>query len=334
MVFSLRASTGGALLGCLGMAVAFVGGLYLLPKSVRQLSHSDDRQIKARFIPIGVVATLCPLSLYFWKADRCVHGCCCCCSTCAAITCFLLHLVNLFFFFLLNFSQHRRGIISAPTLLSLVGIRSNGFFAGLVIPFSMFVVLFAGPLVDLSIRYFRKRQAASRGWFLEDFFPNLPETPLQKTRQILVAPIAEELVFRCCIGTLLLGSGMSFSRIIWISPLFFGVAHLHHFWGMVTNDHVPVKRAALISLVQFTYTTFFGALEMFFFLRTRHLVSVSVAHAWCNLLGLPSVAFLDPRDENYEHRVVIGAAFLLGLSAFCVALYPCTNPSWYGNHLG
>jgi prenyl protein peptidase len=43
------------------------------------------------------------------------------------------------------------------------------------------------------------------------------------------------------------------------------------------------------SVVQFSYTSLFGALVNFLFLRTGSLLAVVLVHAFCNSMGLPRV---------------------------------------------
>lgn len=49
----------------------------------------------------------------------------------------------------------------------------------------------------------------------------------------------QELVFRACMVPLLLAGGWSVSRVLWCSPLFFGLAHAHHTIQRV-REGVPV----------------------------------------------------------------------------------------------
>jgi len=201
-----------------------------------------------------------------------------------------------------------------------------------ILPLGLMAVLFAGPLLDLHLKYRRKPPHAHTGDFLFDFFPNCPEPRLQRLRNVVIAPLAEEFVFRSCMGALLTAGGLSLGKIVLFSPLFFGTAHLHHCYGMV-REGTPLRQALIVSAVQFTYTSMFGALEMFIFLRTGHLAAVFVAHAWCNLLGLPSLEWLSTQSLTYPHRHSIGVAFLAGVAGFALALMPLTSPSLYGGSI-
>lgn len=83
-------------------------------------------------------------------------------------------------------------------------------------------------------------------------------------------------------------SGMSPSRIVFIAPLYFGVAHIHHFYEFkLTHPYTSVTTSLLRSLLQFSYTTIFGWFAAFVFLRTGSLPAVIIVHSFCNYCGLP-----------------------------------------------
>ncbi len=81
-------------------------------------------------------------------------------------------------------------------------------------------------------------------------------------------PINQEIVFRACMLPLLRASLLPSSppsspnhantRAILLSPLLFGLAHLHHGWQRVAREGVPLKQALLGVLLQFVYTGVFG----------------------------------------------------------------------------
>jgi prenyl protein peptidase len=77
---------------------------------------------------------------------------------------------------------------------------------------------------------------------------------------------------------------------IFLSPVIFGLAHVHHFYEFrLTHPQVPVSAALLRSVLQFGYTTLFGAYATFLFVRTGSLLAVCAVHAFCNCMGLPQV---------------------------------------------
>jgi prenyl protein peptidase len=101
-------------------------------------------------------------------------------------------------------------------------------------------------------------------------------------------PITEEVLFRSCSVPLLLLSHTSNTKIIFLTPIIFGLAHVHHFYEFrITHPHTPIAAAIARSLLQFTYTTLFGGYATFIYLRTSSLVSCVVVHTFCNFMGFP-----------------------------------------------
>jgi prenyl protein peptidase len=80
------------------------------------------------------------------------------------------------------------------------------------------------------------------------------------------------------------------TKTILLTPILFGLAHVHHFYEFrLTHPRVPAAAALLRSAFQFAYTTLFGAYATFLFLRTGSLAAVCAVHAFCNCMGLPQV---------------------------------------------
>lgn len=103
-------------------------------------------------------------------------------------------------------------------------------------------------------------------------------------------PVTEEVLFRSAAVPLMLIARTSVTRTIFLSPLIFGLAHVHHFYEFrITNPRVPVAAAVLRSAFQLAYTTLFGAYATFLFLRTGSLLAICLVHAFCNCMGLPRV---------------------------------------------
>lgn len=77
-------------------------------------------------------------------------------------------------------------------------------------------------------------------------------------------------------------------QIIFLTPLYFGIAHVHHLYEFrLTHPHTPMLLAIARSLFQFTYTSLFGFFAAFLFLRTGNVLSLILAHSFCNWMGLP-----------------------------------------------
>lgn len=95
-------------------------------------------------------------------------------------------------------------------------------------------------------------------------------------------------------------------KTILLTPIVFGLAHVHHFYEFrLSNPHVPAAAALARSVLQLAYTTLFGAYAAFLFLRTGSLAAVCAVHAFCNCMGLPQVW---GRVEPVSHPSAAAAA--------------------------
>lgn len=101
-------------------------------------------------------------------------------------------------------------------------------------------------------------------------------------------PVTEEVLFRSVIIAVHLLAKVPPSRLVFIIPLYFGIAHVHHFYEFtLTHPQAPLIAALLRSLFQFTYTSLFGFYAAFVYLRTGNLYACIIAHSFCNFMGLP-----------------------------------------------
>src|SRR6202043_2295332 len=82
----------------------------------------------------------------------------------------------------------------------------------------------------------------------------------------------------------------SLLKIIFGTPVIFGLAHIHHFYEFrLTHPRTPLVGALLRTLFQFMYTTIFGAYATFLYIRTGSLLAVILVHAFCSWNGLPRI---------------------------------------------
>lgn len=155
-----------------------------------------------------------------------------------------------------------------------------------VLPLSLTSALFAGPLY---VAYLHRTLP------FQDHFDVCGHArdkvgTLSGLRNFVVGPGTEELVFRGCILPLLWCAGWSKPQLIFASPLFFGVAHVHHAYAVYVQGgrtRSALHRGLLTSLVQFVYTGVFGWYADFLFLRTASVIAPFTAHVFCNIMGLP-----------------------------------------------
>jgi prenyl protein peptidase len=157
-------------------------------------------------------------------------------------------------------------------------------------------------------------------------------------RNLVAGPVTEECLFRSAAVPLLLLAGSSPTQIIFISPLVFGLAHVHHFYEFrITHPDVPLPAAVARSVLQFSYTSLFGMYATFIFVRTASLPAVILIHTFCNYMGLPRVwgrlepywAYCDGASARPASSVVwtvVYYVFLVGgLTGWCRNLYSLTE---------
>lgn len=108
-------------------------------------------------------------------------------------------------------------------------------------------------------------------------------------RNLVAGPLSEEFVFRSCIVPLHVFAGQQIGRVVLLTPLYFGLAHIHHIYERTITHRGQFLAACTISIVQFTYTTIFGWFAAFLFIRTGSVWSSIMVHSFCNSMGLPRV---------------------------------------------
>jgi prenyl protein peptidase len=105
---------------------------------------------------------------------------------------------------------------------------------------------------------------------------------------IIQGPVSEELVWRSFIVPLHVLGHFSGKQIVFLTPLYFGIAHVHHLYEFrITHPEVSFALSILRSLFQFTYTSLFGFFATFVYLRTGNVYTCMLAHTFCNWMGLP-----------------------------------------------
>ncbi|PVF99797.1 Abi-domain-containing protein [Serendipita vermifera] len=145
-------------------------------------------------------------------------------------------------------------------------------------------------------------------------------------RNIIGAPITEEIVYRSCVVGIMKLSGASMMSMVFLSPLWFGAAHLHHGWDLFNRlgrSKRALKSAVLTVVFQQLYTSIFGWFEAFVLLRTGSIWPCIFAHSFCNFYGVP---LPNQGIQNHpSHKIDIIIAHILGLVAFCFTLGPWTR---------
>ncbi|GAA6027151.1 hypothetical protein JCM8097_002433 [Rhodosporidiobolus ruineniae] len=150
-------------------------------------------------------------------------------------------------------------------------------------------------------------------------------------RNFVLAPLTEELTFRSCVIAASVLGGYSKSQLVFLTPLWFGLAHVHHAfdtWRAGGRTKQALIRGVLQSTFQFLYTTIFGWYSAFLFLRTGSILPPFLAHALCNTLGLPPIMWA--LHAFPEKKLSIWGSYVAGIGAFSYGFWRWTEPALFG----
>jgi len=176
---------------------------------------------------------------------------------------------------------------SVPDALHLMGLWPIGLPESLRAVY-LTSLLFAGPLFLYLVV-----DAGWRDWLSSPTSPGPLRdlwTEWTAWRNYVAGPVTEEVLFRTASVPLMLIARATLKETIFLSPVIFGLAHVHHFYEFrLSYPRVPATAALLRSVFQFSFTTLFGAYATFLFVRTGSLLAVCAVHALCNSMGLPKV---------------------------------------------
>ncbi|KAK3295995.1 uncharacterized protein B0H64DRAFT_460868 [Chaetomium fimeti] len=175
------------------------------------------------------------------------------------------------------------GGTTPPEALHLLGLWPVGLWDSLRALF-LTALLFAGPLFSYLV--------VDRGWADWVRLEPVRDVWAEWTtwRNIIAGPITEEMLFRSASIPLMHLAASPPTTTIFLTPVIFGLAHVHHLYEFrLTHPGVPAAAALLRSAFQFAYTTLFGAYATFLYLRSGSLLAVCAVHAFCNCMGLPQI---------------------------------------------
>ncbi|KAF6334106.1 Ras converting CAAX endopeptidase 1 [Rhinolophus ferrumequinum] len=266
-----------------------------------ELPRDHPAVIKRRFTSVLVVSSLSPLCVLLWR--------------------------------------ELTGIQPGTSLLTLMGFRLEGIFPAALLPLLLTMILFLGPLMQLSmdcpcdLADGLKVVLAPRSWAR-------CLTDMRWLRNQVIAPLTEELVFRACMLPML-APCTGLGPAVFTCPLFFGVAHFHHIFEQLRFRQNSVGSIILSAggacrcgyaaspspAFQFSYTAVFGAYTAFLFIRTGHLIGPVLCHSFCNYMGFPAVC---AALEHPQRRPLL-AGYALGVGLFLLLLQPLTDPKLYGS---
>lgn len=284
-----------ATLYCSILATAFVGSLYLLVPIHVQLYHRDHAsQIKWRCFGTSIICViaLCSFSTFFCDEY----------STTYVPVATLIQNEGVACFSVLG---HTAVLFLGPLLLNIVAVYDTVKRLDGMVDMHRFKEVFNERLIyPITTSLLHPRNASER-WI--------------RLRNLLIAPLAEEIVFRACMVPAFCSTGMSIPRVCLVVPLFFGFAHVHHVILKVRQGHSLVS-IFVQTCFQFAYTTAFGAYESYAYTRTNSLAAVTLCHIFCNAMGLPDLQFLNPNSPLYPYRTLLLSTLILGFGTFVVGL--------------
>lgn len=212
--------------------------------------------------------------------------------------------------------------MTVDTTITRLGFKLYRLDLDSVYPHLITPILFLGPLYAMYLGHHLPFQA--RWSFQVDVVSKF--CSWIGIRNYIMAPITEEIVFRGCVLAVYHMSGASTKRMIFLGPLSFGLAHAHHAWDTYNRygrTASAAKRAIITSLFQLSYTTIFGFHCSYLFLRTGSIYPPISAHVFCNIMGLPEIAW---ELRRYPHRrAAILLAYILGVAGFVYTLEPWTR---------
>ncbi|KAF3787312.1 CAAX prenyl protease 2 [Nymphaea thermarum] len=209
-----------------------------------------------------------------------------------------------------------RNYQGASLILSICGIRLDHLGRAVAIPLCLTSLFYAGSVVSrlLSFSDAWEQEELHQEAYLVRIFKSASQRLVDDAhfvvlnilawRNYVVAPITEELVFRACMIPLLLCAGFKAYSIIFLSPIFFSLAHLNHLLELYYGQKYTLSRAVLI---------------------VGHLIAPIVAHIFCNMMGLPIVF---PNTQ----KAFVFSSFLIGCGTFFILLFPSTSPDLYNSN--
>eukprot|EP00890_Picochlorum_soloecismus_P002119 jgi/Picsp_1/2908/NSC_01133-R1_caax prenyl protease 2-like len=177
------------------------------------------------------------------------------------------------------------------------------------------LVIFIGPLTSLFLEpQARMLMMAS----LENKYVSL--------RNLLVAPLTEEICFRSGLISYLLMMGYSPGTCIWASPFVFGLSHVHHIVDMIRFRGFSIAQSVVAVSVQLGYTVMFGWFASYLFVQSGNVLAVVAAHSVCNLFGFPPFAQI----RYYSCRNIVLLSYVIGVLLFPLFVVFALVPRRFG----
>lgn len=148
-------------------------------------------------------------------------------------------------------------------------------------------------------------------------------TTFRGLRDLVLAPITEEVVYTSAIITILNQTGASMSTKLFMPPAFFSIAHIHHAYELYVTNAAPLNVILTSTLFQVLYTYIFGVFTDFLFIRQGTIWGCILTHAFCNFMGLPNVTVSSEMFKWWPTAYY--TLILLGVYGFKSRLYTWTE---------
>jgi len=180
------------------------------------------------------------------------------------------------------------------------------------------ILVYLGPIADATRRSRKGLVGAFQSLFGHHTVNAERYGWLVPARDLVLAPFFEEFIFRGAVLAVLLGGvrGVGVQRAVLLSPLFFGLAHVNHYFAL--KKIYGRGRALRAVLFQFSYTTAFGVLAGVVFWRCKAgLAGAWSLHASANAFGAPDFRPFRTSGGLFTSNVLEKMCYVLGLvSAF------------------
>ena len=180
------------------------------------------------------------------------------------------------------------------------------------------ILVYLGPIADATRRSRKGIVGAFQSLFGHHSVNAERYGWLVPARDLVLAPFFEEFIFRGAVLAVLLGGvrGVGVQRAVLLSPLFFGLAHVNHYFAL--KKIYGRGRALRAVLFQFSYTTAFGVLAGVVFWRCKAgLAGAWSLHASANAFGAPDFRPFRTSGGLFTSNVLEKMCYVLGLvSAF------------------
>ncbi|KXS15486.1 Abi-domain-containing protein [Gonapodya prolifera JEL478] len=255
--------------GCIFLASAFVGTLYLLPEGrlTRTISRNHPRVILARFKSVALVCVLGPAVVHgmFWLKAPSFRE--------AGLRSQMALLARWMGLYPVNITSTVRSLLLSGTLyLGPIVADAWDYMDGLPLNYD-----FTGLR---AIRDYIVGPAAEEFVFRACMVPLALGAGWTTTATIFCVP----LVF-----------GVAHAHHMWE----------RYTQNGRTLD--ALKQSVLVSTFQFCYTTMFGWYSTFLFIRTGSVLAPVASHMFCNVMGLPDFGRLTVR--TWKDRAILGSFF-------------------------